>query len=161
MSVTRDLLVALAIAVGLVGVLVPVLPGLLLVLGAVVVWSTERQDTTGWVVLAVVGAVFAVGQVAKYVLPGRQLGRAGIAPRSTVTGALLGVVGFFVLPVVGLPLGFVLGVYLAELARLHSHALAWPSTVQAVRAAGWSMLIELVTGLVMAAVWAVVVLVGW
>ncbi|GAA0316713.1 DUF456 family protein [Kineococcus aurantiacus] len=31
-------------------------------------------------------------------------------------GAVLGVVGFFAVPVVGLPLGFVLGVFLGELA---------------------------------------------
>ena len=40
---------------------------------------------------------------------------------------LLGVVGFFVVPVVGLFLGFVLGVYLAELRRVGA-AAAWPST---------------------------------
>jgi uncharacterized protein YqgC (DUF456 family) len=72
-----------------------------------------------------------------------------------VAGGVLGVVGFFVVPVVGVFLGFVLGVYLAELLRLRSHAAAWPSTVHALKAAGWSMLIELAAGLLMAAAWAV------
>ncbi|GAA4355522.1 DUF456 domain-containing protein [Angustibacter luteus] len=148
-----DVLLALVILVGLAGVVVPVLPGLVLVLGAVLVWSLERQDATGWVVLAVVTVLFAVGQVAKYLLPGRRLREAGVPASTMLAGAALGIVGFFVVPVVGLFLGFVLGVYLAELARTRTHADAWPSTVHALKAAGWSMLIELAAGLLMTAAW--------
>ena len=155
---TGDLLVGVAILVGLAGVLVPVLPGLLLVWAAIAVWSTERQDTTGWVVLAVVTALLVVGQVAKYLLPGRQLGRAGIPARTTLAGAALGLVGFFVVPVVGIVLGFVLGIYLAERHRLGSHERAVPSTLHALRAAGWSLMLEMSTGLMMAATWVVGVL---
>ncbi len=158
MSQPLDLVVALAVVVGLVGVVVPVLPGLLLVWAAIAVWSTERQDERAWVVLAVVTALLAVGQVVKVVLPGRRLARAGVPGRTTLAGAGLGVVGFFVLPVVGLPVGFVLGVYLAERARLHRHDLAWPSTLLALSAVGWSVLIELVTGALMAGTWFAAVL---
>ena len=69
-------------------------------------------------------------------------------------GAGLGVVGFFVVPVVGLPLGFVLGVYLAEYRRVGGRA-AWPSTVHALKAAGLSILIELAAGVAAALVWVV------
>ena len=40
-----EVLVALVIAVGLVGVIVPVLPGSLLVLGAVLVWAIDVGST--------------------------------------------------------------------------------------------------------------------
>jgi hypothetical protein len=50
-------------------------------------------------------------------------------------------------------LGFVLGVYLAELARLKQSSLAWPCTRGALTAVGWSILIELATGLLAAGVW--------
>jgi hypothetical protein len=66
---------------------------------------------------------------------------------------VLGVVGFFVIPVVGLLIGFVLGIYLAELARLGGHEAAWPSTRRALAAVGWSIVIEMATGLLAAAVW--------
>ncbi len=155
-----DLLVGLAILVGLVGVVVPVLPGLLLVLAAVLVWAFERQDAAGWLVLGLVVVVFAVGQVAKYLLPGRRLRDAGVPSSTMLAGVVLGIVGFFVVPVLGLLLGFVLGVYLAERLRLRTHAAAWPSTRHALRAAGWSILIELGTGLLMAGVWLVGVLAG-
>jgi len=55
-------------------------------------------------------------------------------------------------PVVGLVLGFVLGVYLAERARLGRDG-AWPSTRTALGAVGWSILIELAAGLLATAVW--------
>jgi uncharacterized protein YqgC (DUF456 family) len=148
-----DLLVGLAIAVGLVGVVVPVLPGLLLVLGAILVWALTRQDEVGWVVFAVAALLFVLGQVAKYVLPGRRLREAGIPTSTMVVGALLAVVGFFVVPVIGLVIGFVVGVLLAEIARTGALGTAWTSTVHAIKAAGWSMLIELGAGLLMAAAW--------
>jgi uncharacterized protein YqgC (DUF456 family) len=95
----------------------------------------------------------AVGSVVKYLLPGRRLRDSGVPGRTIAVGVVLGVVGFFVIPVVGLFLGFVLGVYLAELARLGGHERAWPSTRHALTAVGWSIVIELATGLLAAAVW--------
>jgi uncharacterized protein YqgC (DUF456 family) len=155
-----DVVVGLVIVVGIVGVVVPVLPGVVLVLAAIVAWALERQDDVGWAVLAVAVVVFAVGQVAKYLLPGRRLKQAGVPARATWAGVALGVVGFFVLPVVGLPLGFVLGIYLVERLRLGQHRAAWPSTLHALRAAGWSVLIELATALLLALTWGVGVGVG-
>jgi uncharacterized protein YqgC (DUF456 family) len=149
-----DVLVALAIAVGLAGIVVPVLPGTLLILGALLVWALAVGSATGWAVFAVAAALLAAGAVVKYVLPGRGLKAAGVPSRSLVLGGLLGIVGFFVVPVVGLFVGFVLGVYVAELARV-GRDLAWPSTRAALKAAGLSMLIELAAGLLAAVVWVV------
>ena len=111
---TVDLVVGLAVLVGLVGIIVPVLPGLLLVWAAVAVWSTERQDATGWIVLAVVTALALAGTALKYLLPGRRMRSEGVPTQTMLAGGVLGLVGFFVVPVVGLFIGFVLGVYLAE-----------------------------------------------
>jgi len=156
---TVDVIVGLVVVVGLVGIVVPVLPGLLLVWAAVAVWCTERQDATGWIVLAVVTVLALVGSALKYLLPGRRMRTEGVPTRTMVAGGALGLVGFFVVPVVGLFLGFVLGVYLAERRRLRQHDAAWASTVVALKAAGWSMLIELLTGLLIAATWLTALLV--
>jgi uncharacterized protein len=144
---------AVLIVVGIVGILLPVLPGLLLVLAGIAVWAVPRNDVVGWSVLGIAVAIVVIGSVAKYLLPGRRLRDAGVPGRTLVAGAVLGMIGFFVIPVVGLFLGFVLGVYLAELARLGSSSLAWPSTRGALAAVGWSILIELFTGLLAAGVW--------
>jgi uncharacterized protein YqgC (DUF456 family) len=148
-----ELLVGLAVLVGLIGIVVPVLPGSLLILAAVVVWAAWVGTPTSWVVLAVAVTVLAAGAVVKYAVPGRRLSAGGV-PRSTlVVGAALGVVGFFVIPVVGLVIGFVAGVYVAELRRLGSER-AGRSTALALRAVGLSVLIELTAGLVAAMAWA-------
>jgi uncharacterized protein len=149
-----DLLTGLAIAVGLVGVVVPVLPGSVLVLAAILVWAMVASTTTGWVVLALATVLLAAGGVVKYAVPGRRLKAEGIPARTLLAGAVLGVVGFFVVPVLGLFVGFVLGVYLAELQRVGSE-LAWSSTRSALRAVGVSVLIELAAGLLAALTWLV------
>ena len=149
-----EIVVALAIAVGLATTIVPVLPGTLIVGGAILVWASETGGTTAWLVFAVAAVLLAAGAVAKYALPGRRLKGAGIPTSTQLAGAALGVVGFFVVPVVGLLLGFVLGVYLAEWRRLGA-GRAWPSTLHALRAAGLSILLELLFGVLATGAWVV------
>jgi len=148
-----EVLVALAIAIGLVGVIVPVLPGSLLVLGAILVWAWDLGTSTAWICFAVATAFIGLGSVVKYVVPGRRLKDHGIPSSTLLLGGALGIVGFFVVPVIGLLIGFVLGVYLAELRRVGSDA-AWPATVHALRAVGFSIVIEMVACLGAAATWA-------
>jgi len=125
---------------------------------AVLVWALVERSVAGWFVLALATILTIVGQVVKYTIPGRRLRDAGIPKRSILAGAVLSIVGFFVIPVVGFIIGFVVGVYLAERYRLGNHVQAWPSTKRAMRAAGLSILIELVAGLGIAGSWAFAVL---
>jgi len=150
---TVTTLAALIMLIGLAGVVVPFLPGLALVWGGVLLWAVLRHDALAWTTLAVATALFAAGTIAKYLLPGRRLREAGVPGSSLLLGGALGVVGFFVVPVVGVVLGFVLGVYLAERVRAGG-AAAWPATRRALAAVGWSMAIELTAGLLIIATWA-------
>jgi uncharacterized protein YqgC (DUF456 family) len=151
---STELLVGLAVLVGLVGIVVPVLPGSVLILVAVLVWSVVTATTTGWLVFVAVALFLGAGAVVKYAVPGRRLQTAGVPTRTIVAGGLLGLVGFFVIPVIGLVVGFVLGVYLSELQRVGTER-AWPTTKAALHAAGLSMLIELAAGLCAALTWLV------
>jgi uncharacterized protein YqgC (DUF456 family) len=151
-------LVALAIAVGLVGIAVPILPGSLLVLAAIAVWAVAERNTVGWIVLAVATAVVAAALIVKYMWPARRMREAQIGGWTLAAGAVLGIVGFFVVPVVGLVLGFVLGVYLAELATYREQRRAWAATVHAVKGVALSVGVELAGGLAATAAWVVGVL---
>ncbi len=153
-----ELLVGLALLVGLVGVVVQVLPGALLVLGAVVVWAAIEGSGIAWGVAALALVATVVAGVVKYLVAGRHLKSAGVPNSTLVWGGLAGIVGFFVVPVVGLPLGFVLAVYAAELQRLRDRGRAWRATVAALQATGITILIELAGALVASGAWLVAVL---
>lgn len=147
-------------AVGLVGVVVPVIPGLLLVAVAGLGWAILAEGAGPWVVFGFMAVVLAVGTVAKYVLPSRTLRQAGAPASTLVLGALGGIVGFFVIPVIGLLVGAVAGIYLGELRRLTSSRAAGRSTLATLRAIGIGLLIELLAGVIAVAIWFVSVLSG-
>lgn len=149
-----NLLVALAIAVGLAGIIVPILPGVLLVFAAIGVWAAVVGTPTAWAVFAVASVPLVVGAVVKFTVPGKRLRTSGV-PNSTLwAGALGAVIGFFVVPVLGFFIGFVVGVHLAELRRLGRRE-AGPSTVSALKAVGISMAIELASALLATCAWVV------
>ncbi|RYC10882.1 DUF456 domain-containing protein [Nocardioides zhouii] len=157
MSAT-EILVAVLIAVGVAGIIIPVLPGTLLVLGAILVWALEVGTSSAWLVFAFATTFLVLGTIVKYLVPGRQLKASGVPTRTLVAGGVLAFVGFFVVPVVGMFIGFVLGVYVAERARVGA-AGAWPSTKAALRAVGVSILIELVAAFLAVATWVIGVVV--
>ncbi|GAA4417482.1 DUF456 domain-containing protein [Georgenia halophila] len=155
MSPLAELLVALVIAVGLVGAVVQVYPGSLIVLAAVGTWGVATGGVVGWVVVAVALVAVTVAGIGKYLYAGKYLKAAGVPNRTLLFGGVLGVVGFFVVPVIGLPLGFILGVYLAELYRLRVQREARQATVQALRATGWTILIELSGAMLATGAWVI------
>jgi hypothetical protein len=79
---------------------------------------------------------------------------AGVPGRSILVGGVAAIVGFFVIPFVGLIVGFIGGVYVAEHARLRDWEAARGSTWVAMKATGFSILIELAAVLVAGTIWA-------
>ena len=158
MNSVATVLVGVVIFVGILGIVIPVLPGAILSLAAILVWSLEEQSATGWIVLSAAVVLIGASQVVKYIVPERRLRESGVPRRSMLVGVVLGIVGFFVIPVVGMFIGFPIGVYLSELQRQRDHALAWTSTKHALRETGVSILIELVGTSLAAAVWLIAVL---
>jgi hypothetical protein len=150
----ETLVVGLVMLVGLVGVLVPLLPGTALILAAGIGWAVlvVGEGTTRWAVVGVMAVLLAAGMVLKYALPGRSM--AGRLPRQTLLlGAVGAGIGFFVLPIVGLLVGGALGVYLGEAQRASDRAEALRSTLQVLKAVGLGMLAELTAGVLMVGAW--------
>lgn len=145
---------ALLILVGVVGIVVPVVPGLLLVFAGVFVWALDVGGSA-WAVLAVVGGIHLAGLTLQYLLPGRRLRAHGVGGWTLFTAAVGGIIGFFVIPVVGLPVGFVVTIFVIERWHSGSWPLAWLRTKRALRAVLLSWGIELLTALAMVAVWLV------
>ena len=144
-------LCGLLIVVGLFGIVVPVLPGTILVALRIGIWASEESSAEAWTVFGVAGGFLVAGSVLKYAVPGRRL-KAAVPTRTLVMGGVGAVVGFFVIPVVGVLVGFPVGVYLAERVRVGADA-AWPSTKATLEAVGLSILIELLAAVAATVVW--------
>ncbi|OCB48570.1 hypothetical protein A5721_06300 [Mycobacterium vulneris] len=154
MSTLGVVLVALVIALGLVGIVLPVLPGGgFLVFAAIAVWAIVEHTTVAWVTLGVAAVFFVTAEVIKYVWPVRRMRAAEVGIWSLVAGGALGLIGFFVIPVIGLVIGFVAGVYLAELAVRREYRRAWTSTVHALKGVALSVGVELTGALLATVAW--------
>jgi uncharacterized protein YqgC (DUF456 family) len=115
---------------------------------------------TGWVVFAV-GMVFVLaGMAASAVLAGRKLKEHRIPNRSVAIGVVLGIAGMFVIPVVGLFVGFAAGLLLSEVQRTRSFRAALTSSWAALKATGLGMLVEFGLACLAASTWVVGVWVG-
>ncbi|GAB19182.1 hypothetical protein GOEFS_076_00110 [Gordonia effusa NBRC 100432] len=152
MPLYGELLVALAICVGLVGIVLPILPGTLLVGASILVWAIIVGGSA-WAVFAVAAVVMVAGEVVKYLVAGRGLKAAGVPNTTIIVGGIVGIIGFFVIPVIGLFLGFVLGAYVSELIRNRTFSHGWQGAVAALKAVATSMLIELLGALVASGIW--------
>jgi uncharacterized protein YqgC (DUF456 family) len=151
MITIASVVASMVILFGLAGIIVPVLPGTILIGAAIVGWAAFTGGEAAWVAAGIAVALLAVGALVKFAVPRRRLRDVGVPTSTIVVGGILGIVGFFVIPVVGLFVGFVGGVWLAEARRLGVRN-ARPSTKSAIGAVGLSILIELAFGLVATAV---------
>ncbi|MCP3426602.1 DUF456 domain-containing protein [Rothia sp. AR01] len=146
-AILATIVAAILIVIGLLGIIFPVLPGSIFIIVAAVVFAVVVQAPEGWWMLGLGGGLSAIGLSASLLLTGRAMRRRRIPNRSLLFGALGAVVGMFVLPVLGLILGFVVGLFLFELHRQRDPRAALGSSWAALKAAGLGLIVELACGL--------------
>ncbi|MFQ6170597.1 DUF456 domain-containing protein [Oryzobacter sp. R7] len=143
----------LLIVVGLLGIVVPVLPGLLLVLGGVLLWAALTGTPLAWGLFAACVLVAAAGWALQYLVPGRRMKERGVPTSTLFLAVVAAVVGFFAIPVVGALLFFVGAIFLVESARTRDRGVAWTRTKHAIVAVAQSVGIELLAALVIAGIY--------
>lgn len=153
MDLPQLLLMGLVLLLGLLGVMVPGVPGTWLVWAAVMWWALHERSSAAWVLLVATTGLFLVVQVVIWLLPPRRLRGVGVHRRMVVYAGAGALLGFVLVPVVGAVPGFVGGVYLSERRRLGSHGEARASVRAVMRAVGTSVLVELLACLVVTAAW--------
>ena len=147
------------VVVGVCGIVVPVLPGSATILAGLLVWAIWGGSSYGWLVLGI-GAVFvAVGASAQYLITGRRLKEREIPSRSVVVGLVAGVIGMFVIPFLGLPIGFIAGLLASEYVRVRDLREAASTSWTALKSVGLGMLVELAMALCAAAALLVAIIV--
>ena len=154
-------LIALAMVVGVVGTVLPFLPGLPIVWAAALVYGVVAGfGTVGWISFAIITLLAIGGMVLGFTLPHQRVSASG-APRSTVLiGLIAGIIGFFVIPVIGLPVGAIVGVYLAERLRTGDGRAAWSSTKNLIVGFGLGAAVQVSAGIAMIVCWVVWVVAG-
>lgn len=141
-DVVVSVITGVLVLIGLAGIVVPVLPGSATIIVGLLLWAIFVGGRLGWVVFAVGALLCVAGMLATYVLTGRVLKREKIPNRSIVVGLVAGVVGMFLVPVVGLPLGFAVGLFAAEYLRVGELPGALRSSWAAIKAAARGILVE-------------------
>jgi uncharacterized protein YqgC (DUF456 family) len=148
--------IALVMAAGLAGTILPGVPGLPLIwAGALAYGILEDFGTNGLIAMILITLFLVLGAASKYVLAQRRARTSGAPRQSIVAGALLGFVGFFVIPVVGFFAGAALGVLAAERRRVGEWGRAWRSTKAVIAAFGIGVVIEMAAGVAMIGAWVV------
>lgn len=148
------LLPAVLMALGLAGVVLPFLPGLPIIWGGALIYGiTTTFGSVGWAAMIAITLLGVIGMAAGFVLPDRAGAAAGASRSTRLFAGVLGLVGFFVVPVIGFPLGACLGVLAAQYRRTDDWDGAVRSTVAVLKGFGVGMLAEMGAGFAMVLVW--------
>ena len=143
----------LIMLVGLIGTVLPIIPGTILIFaGALLYALVDGFQVVGWPTLVVLGILAAVATTADLWASsiGAKIG--GASGWSVVIGMLAGLVGFVVLNLPGAIIGAILGVLLTEIVRVGD----WKQALKA--GSGWvvgwilSTVVQLGIGLIMVAI---------
>ncbi len=149
-------LVALALGVGVLGTLVPILPGLLLCWAAVVAYGlVEGFGPLGWFAVAVATALTALGTYLGIRIPQRDAAGVGLTRVEQLFALVLGIGGMVILPIIGLPIGFALGIFATRIRTTHDASAAWRSTLTVLRSMARASLVQTACALGIAGVWVV------
>ena len=149
------------VAIGLIGTVVPLLPGLWLIWLAMVGYGLlEGFGIVGNAALVAATMALAAGVYLGVRIPQHAASAEGLGPRDQVAGVLFGIAGFFAIPVIGLPLGFVVGVFVLRWLRSRDRQAAWGSSKRTVAALLRASFAQFVAGSAMALSFAVWVYAG-
>jgi uncharacterized protein len=161
MDVVLTVVVGLVIAVGILGTVLPLLPGLGLVWLAMLAYGLFAGfGWEGWAAMAVATGLGVAGLYLNVRIPQKEAATSGLTVRGQLVGLGLAIVGFFVVPVIGAPLGFVVGVYLVRFQATNDRSQAWASTVRIIRSLVKASAVQAALAVTMALVWVIWVVTG-
>lgn len=135
------------IFVGIIGIVVPILPGMLLVWFTVVVYAWRTGfEVIGWPTLTFITIIALVAGLSNIWLPLLGAQKTGAAKRALFLGVIGAIIGTFVIPIplLGTVIGYAIGVFLGEYLKLRDLRLALRASLGGVAGWGVSMIVEFV-----------------
>ena len=154
-QIVVTVLTVVALAVAAIGTVYPVLPGSLIAIIALIAWAAVMGSWAAWTVGVIGALIAAVGWSASWVLTGSKLKERQIPKRSIAIAIVAGIVGMFIIPLVGLFVGFAAGLFVSEMVRHRDHRAALSTSGATLKAAGTGILIEFGMVCLAGSVWAV------
>lgn len=140
-----QILAYILMALGLIGTVVPLLPGAPLIWGGALLWAwADGFSRVGWPTLGIMAALAIPALLSDLIVSSITGRRAGMSWRTLGFALLGGVIGgllLSVIPVIGTLLGAVLGALLAVLLSEYATSRQWPQAWQAVRVYAVSFLL--------------------
>ena len=129
--------------VGVGGTVYPILPGSILILVTSLAWAWILGSGASWTFGIIAAGLAIAGLSASAVLTGRSLRREKVTRGPIMAGVVGALIGFFVVPVVGLFIGFAVGLFASQWARLKDGRAALASSWSTLKAMGLGILVEL------------------
>ena len=139
---------------GLFGLVIPVVPGLVIIWVAALGYGIAAGfGTLGWIMFAIISLLMVAGSVIDNVLMGTQARQSGASWVSIAAALVFGIAGNFVLPVIGGLSAALLALFVAEWIRRKN----WRESLKSVRGmawgCGWAFVIRFIMGVVMIGLW--------
>lgn len=141
-DVIVTIVAGILLAVAAFGTVYPVLPGSPVALVTLIGWGWALGSAASWTAAGVGAVLVSVGWAAGAVLTGRKLKKERIPRRSVLAAVAGGIVGMFLIPVVGIFVGFAAGLFASEYVRRRNHRSAAGSSFETLKAMGLGMVVE-------------------
>jgi hypothetical protein len=144
--------------VGLVGLVIPVFPGLTVMWIATLVYACLQQIAKAmtvwdWTLFALITILMIVGNIIDNIIIARHVRDKEVPWSSIILGFLAGLIAsLFLTPIVGI-VASPTGLFLAELYRLKDRKIAFESTRAWMTGWGWSFAARFVIGVFMVIFW--------
>jgi hypothetical protein len=145
--------------VGLVGTLLPALPSIELIwlatlgYGFIGGWALNGWGKWGPWLFALITLILIIGEAVIWWLGNFTAKKTGASWTAIALSIVLGIVGMFVIPIIGAIIGAMLGVFIVEYYRRRNWREALKATTGVLWGAGLSFGAQVVIGLVMIAIW--------
>ena len=151
-------LVLIFMLIGLIGLIVPVFPGLVVIWLSALAYSlieyfSGRMDWIGWTIFALITILMIVGGVIDNIIIARKMRGSEIPWKSISISYLAGTIAsLFLTPLIGL-IASPLGLFIAEYVRLKNFKQAFQSAKVYMIAWSWTFVVRFGIGIVMIALW--------
>ena len=156
LQISIEILTLTFMLFGLFGLVIPVVPGLVIIWVAALGYGIAAGfGTLGWIMFAIISLLMVAGSVIDNILMGTQARQSGASWVSIAAALVFGIAGNFVLPVIGGLIAALLALFIAEWIRRKN----WRESLKSVRGmawgCGWAFVIRFIMGVVMIGLWLV------